>query len=143
MSPAIRLIVLSLASASVFEQGWACDLQCENARLFKKLEQEDGRLNAAYRQLVAALDPAQKSELRQIQRSWIVQRDRLCDGREERWCAESGCTNGYQLTSAANERLHCLVDVTARRSSELRKAIRVKESGVVPDFAFLPLDEKG
>ncbi|MEN3113620.1 lysozyme inhibitor LprI family protein [Uliginosibacterium paludis] len=116
----------------------ACNLQCQNSRLSYQLEQSDKRLNTTYRQLVSVLSPSEKIELRKIQRNWIVQRDIICDGEEARWCEDSGCTNGFQVVSAGNERLSCLTDITEKRIVELKQAIKTKKVGVDPVLTFIP-----
>lgn len=39
---------------------------------------QDGRLNKAYKALMAKLDEAEKNTLRDQQRKWIVERDEKC-----------------------------------------------------------------
>jgi uncharacterized protein YecT (DUF1311 family) len=113
-----------------------CNLNCENGRLFSEYEKSDKKLNAAYRQLVIRLAPPQRADLRNIQRRWISVRDRVCDETETEWCSNSGCGNGSQIASAANERLECLVDSTNARIEELSNASKAINAGHEPVFKF-------
>jgi len=73
----------------------------------------DQRLNDAYRDLLAALDPAAQAKVRDIQRAWIAWRD-------------TKCTLAYVIfeggTMAGPVSAACVMDATARRSFELEAA---------------------
>jgi uncharacterized protein YecT (DUF1311 family) len=73
---------------------------------------QDGRLNAAYRNLRGALPKAQADAVRTEQRAWLTQRDSVC--------AWDAATQGQAQRLAANE---CLLRMTAVRASELEQAV--------------------
>ena len=70
---------------------------------------QDKRLNAAYQAVGKTLEPARKTQLRDIQRLWLQYRDASCAFYE-------GATGGTvdSINSAS-----CVLDTTQRRAQEL------------------------
>lgn len=73
----------------------------------------DQRLNDAYRDLLATLDPAGQAKVRDIQRAWIAWRDKKCT---MAYVIFEGGTMAGPVSAA------CVMDATARRSFELEAA---------------------
>lgn len=68
-----------------------------------ELDAQDARLNAAYREAMARLDPAGQTGLRNEERAWIRQRDEGCDA-----SATGGTIDRLEIPS-------CVLDGTIRR----------------------------
>ncbi|WP_442109557.1 lysozyme inhibitor LprI family protein [Pseudomonas sp. NUPR-001] len=74
-----------------------------------EIEQQDARLNAAYKSAMAALEPAQQGQLRDAQRAWIKYRD-------------ANCELYYRLTGGTIDQLNgagCVLEMTKARATEL------------------------
>ncbi|MET1079552.1 MAG: lysozyme inhibitor LprI family protein [Pseudomonas sp.] len=74
-----------------------------------ELKVQDNRLNAAYQAVGKTLEPARKTQLRDIQRLWLQYRDASCAFYE-------GATGGSvdSIISAS-----CVLETTQRRAREL------------------------
>lgn len=72
-----------------------------------ELKIEDGRLNAAYQKVIAGLDEVAEENLRQTQRAWIAERDRICKAR-----AAGGTIDRINIPA-------CVLDVTIARTKQL------------------------
>ena len=130
------LTTILFLSVLVTHSASACNLQCRNAELFNENEAADKKLNIEYRKLTAKLNRATLNDLRTIQRQWIETRDRICEEKEEHWCAESGCTNILQTLSAGNEALKCSLLLTNIRIQELITALNAVKAGEPPSLTF-------
>lgn len=73
------------------------------------------RLNAAYRTLVAKLDPGHQAKLRSDERIWIRYRDALCT------------TNPYGLEQPESANLGCTMQENAKRASYLESLVSLAE----------------
>ncbi|TDF78998.1 lysozyme inhibitor LprI family protein [Pseudomonas sp. H9] len=74
-----------------------------------EIEQQDARLNTAYKKAMAALESAQQAQLRDAQRSWIKYRD-------------TNCKLYFSLTGGTIDQLNgagCVLDMTKARADEL------------------------
>lgn len=74
-----------------------------------ELKREDARLNQAYKQAMASLEPAQQGKLRDAQRLWLKYRD-------------ANCALYYTLTGGTMDILNggaCTLDMTKARADEL------------------------
>lgn len=70
-------------------------------------KRQDIRLNKAYKEIMAQLEPARKKELQDVQRVWIKFRDGNCNFRDD------GGTLGRVLSNS------CFMNATASRATEL------------------------
>lgn len=77
----------------------------------EEYEYQDGRLNAAYDQLMKTLDAAAQTQLRDAQRQWIAERDAEC--------APADDPGQGQLLEANS----CSLRITAARADELEKML--------------------
>ena len=77
----------------------------------EEYEYQDGRLNAAYDQLMKTLDAAAQAQLRDAQRKWIAERDAEC--------APADDPGQGQLLEANS----CSLRITAARADELEKML--------------------
>ena len=76
-----------------------------------EIERQDARLNSAYKKAIAALEPAQQTQLRDAQRLWIKYRD-------------ANCKLYFSLTGGTIDQLNgagCVLDMTKARADELLK----------------------
>lgn len=76
-----------------------------------ELHMQDARLNHAYRAAMQALDAAQKSRLRDVQRLWIQYRD-------------ANCRLLGRLTGGSIDQINgatCLLDMSRERADELER----------------------
>lgn len=72
-------------------------------------EQQDARLNTAYKTAMAAFEPAQQAQLRDAQRAWIKYRD-------------ANCGMYYRLTGGTMDQINgasCVLEMTKTRATEL------------------------
>lgn len=72
-----------------------------------ELKIEDARLNAAYRKVIAGLGEEAEANLRQTQRAWIAERDRVCQEK-----AAGGSIDRINIPA-------CVLDVTIARTRQL------------------------
>ena len=123
MKIAIGVMFVGLmAVASVFGQG-AKKAPCSNADTQAEMNicagQEyktaDAALNRVYQQLVAKLEPEEKSQLKEAQTAWIKYRDTNCEFVADQYKGGSMRPMIYGL---------CLADVTRNRTSELKAQIK-------------------
>jgi uncharacterized protein YecT (DUF1311 family) len=109
-----------------------CDLnktplsRCGGLSQFSK---SDAKLNDEYRRLSQQLRSADRKSLQKAQREWIRWRDEQCETEE----ADANCDNGV-CTGVAHD--SCILDLTARRTKELRRFSQSTASGVGSGFAF-------
>lgn len=78
-----------------------------------EIDRQDGRLNGAYKKAMAALEPAQQTQLRDAQRLWIKYRD-------------ANCKLYYSLTGGTIDQLNgagCVLELTKARADELGKLL--------------------
>ena len=80
----------------------------------KEYKAADASLNRVYQQLVALLEPEDKSQLKAAQTSWIKYRDTNCEFVADQYKGGSIRPMIYGL---------CLADVTRNRTSELKVQI--------------------
>lgn len=76
---------------------------------------QNKRLNAAYKALIAKLDPSHQAKLRWDERTWIRYRDALCT------------TNPYGLEQPESANLGCTMQENARRAGYLESLIALTE----------------
>jgi uncharacterized protein YecT (DUF1311 family) len=75
----------------------------------------DAALNRAYEQLVAKLEPEEKSRLKEAQTAWLKYRDTNCDFVADQY--KGGSIRPMILGL-------CLADVTRNRTAELKTQIK-------------------
>jgi uncharacterized protein YecT (DUF1311 family) len=80
----------------------------------KEYKAADASLNRVYQQLVAMLEPEEKSQLKEAQTAWIKYRDTNCEFVADQYKGGSIRPMIYGL---------CLADVTRNRTSELKAQI--------------------
>lgn len=66
--------------------------------IHKEYEQQDARLNATYRKVMARLSPARKKALRQLQRDWIKKRDGMAQESADKWAGGTGSSVAYNIS---------------------------------------------
>ena len=94
---------------------WETGSTVDTAQCFDiAYKQADTELNVTYRQIMAALDEAEKASLRSAQRAWINYRDKACE-------AEAAPYRNRTAKGAA--RLACLEAATRSRTAFLRKGL--------------------
>lgn len=76
---------------------------------------QNKRLNAAYKALIAKLDPGHQTKLRSDERTWIRYRDALCT------------TNPYGLEQPESANLGCTMQENAKRASYLESLVSLAE----------------
>jgi uncharacterized protein YecT (DUF1311 family) len=81
----------------------------------KEYKSADAALNRVYQQLLAKLEPAEKTQLKEAQTAWIKYRDANCDFVADQYKGGSIRPMIYGL---------CLADVTTNRTTELRTQIK-------------------
>jgi uncharacterized protein YecT (DUF1311 family) len=74
-------------------------------------EREDKRLNQAYRDVVAKLEPAKRDKLREVQRAWLSYRDLNCEFQSEDYVGGTI----YSLVRSS-----CLAEMTRQRTKDLK-----------------------
>ena len=118
----VMLFVSLLVVASGFGQG-AKKAPCSDANTQaemnicagKEYKAADVTLNRVYQQLVAMLEPEEKSQLKEAQTAWIKYRDTNCDFVADQYKGGSIRPMIYGL---------CLAEVTSNRTSELKAQIK-------------------
>ncbi len=101
------LIIVTLCLV-VFAQEVTCD---DAACIQEKLNKEDKKLNIAYKKAIKMIAPYRVFALREVQRAWIVYRDKKCDFFYHK---ESG-------SGGLSDALQCKLDETTRRTKELEE----------------------
>lgn len=76
---------------------------------------QDKRLNAAYKTLIAKLDPGHQATLRSDERTWLRYRDAFC------------AANPYGLEQPESANLGCTMQENARRASYLESLVSLAE----------------
>ena len=119
---AVMLFGPLLVIASAFGQGTKkppcsdATTQAEmNICAGKEYKAADATLNRVYQQLVAMLEPEEKSQLKEAQTAWIKYRDANCEFVADQYKGGSIRPMIYGL---------CLADVTRNRTSELKDQIK-------------------
>lgn len=123
MKPRMFLLLLFLLFAgSVFGQGTKkapcsdADTQAEmNICAGKEYRTADAALNQTYQKLLAMLDAAEKTQLKEVETVWIKYRDANCDFVADQY--KGGSIRPMILGL-------CLADVTRNRTAELRTQIK-------------------
>ena len=112
------LFLFFVPSASGQEKKPPCsdlDTQAEmNICAGKEYKAADASLNRVYQQLVALLEPQEKSQLKEAQTAWIKYRDTNCEFVADQYKGGSIRPMIYGL---------CLAEVTRNRASELKAQI--------------------
>ncbi len=83
-----------------------------NACVADEYIRQDGRLNQAYVMVMKRLKPAGKSKLRMSQRTWINERDKICD-------AETAQYSGGSIAPLIFH--NCMTNETIKRTMWLEK----------------------
>ncbi len=101
-TPALQTCLDSAAGSSTMGQ-----IQCIGV----ELKVQDKRLNQAYAQVMADLNPRQQARLRSAQRAWIAFRDADCVALyDEDWGTLSRVNANYCVMQRTAERADYLVD---------------------------------
>ncbi|HVZ42519.1 MAG TPA: lysozyme inhibitor LprI family protein [Ramlibacter sp.] len=74
-------------------------------------EREDARLNKAYRDVIAKLEPAKREKLREVQRLWLSYRDLNCDFQTDDYVGGTM----YSLVHSI-----CLTEMSKQRTKDLK-----------------------
>ena len=121
----VVLFVSLLVVASALGQG-AKKAHCSDANTQaemnicagKEYKAADVTLNRVYQQLVAMLEPEEKSQLKEAQTAWIKYRDAHCDFVADQYKGGSMRPMIHAI---------CLADVTSNRTTELKNQIKERK----------------